>query len=156
MGLLSLRASRSTWGPKTPRKLVQVVKILSETVQNAIVRYLEEVDEHVVRPRYDKMSKVLSMFLESLKQQQVSDLDALGVEHVCVFMETLIARLGEYSGDLSEARTVMKTFARWLRKRGLSPVLYEWFYLTEPRSFFTAVDAAYYDAVYWLWKVVGA
>ena len=101
---------------------------MSETVRVAIARYLEEVDEHVVRPRYEKTARVLSIFLEWLSEQNIADFSKLSEEHGCVFMERLIARFGEGSRDIAEAETVMKRFAKWVKRKEQAPALYAWFY----------------------------
>jgi len=86
-------------------------------MQEAVLRFFDDLDEEVVRPRLDRIAESLRPFFEYLERQQVEGLADLTVDHVEDFLiEEVPARL-DAAKDRKDLWHSMKRFMTWCRRR---------------------------------------
>ena len=94
----------------------------SPTIQGAARRFLEDVDESVVRPKFDRIAKALGVFLDYLDESSVTQVSSLRIRHVEEFLFVGFPFDEMSPAEISDIWYSVKRFLKWLEKRDYSDV----------------------------------
>ena len=100
---------------------------MSMTIQEAAGGFFEDLDEQVVRPRFERIAKALARFLEYLEKEGVKEVEAVGIEHVEDFLYDVFPHAEASSRDVSDTWHSLKRFVKWLHQRKLNRELHKAF-----------------------------
>jgi len=100
---------------------------LSITIREAAAAFLQELDEGVVRPKYERIAKVLERLVAYLTGNGVEEARFLGFDHIERFLQTSSSD-GELTRlDVSDVWHSVKRFLKWLRRKKYSVEVYQEF-----------------------------
>ena len=103
----------------------------SLTVQEAARGFLEDVDESVVRPKFDRIAKALGVFLSYLDESSVTQVSSLRIEHVEEFLFVGFPFDEMTQAEIGDIWYSVRRFLKWLEQREYSGV-YEEFAARKP------------------------
>ena len=97
----------------------------SLTIHEAARGFLEDVDESVVRPKFDRIAEALAVFLSYLDENSVTQVSSLQIEHVEEFLFVGFAFDEMSQAEIGDIWHSVKRFLKWLEQRKYSGVYEE-------------------------------
>jgi len=92
------------------------------TIQEALRQFLEEEDEAVARPRFERIAAALSRFVGHQSEHGVPDVSSLTLDQVEEFLETAAPGGQPTPRDTSDTWYSVKRFLKWLKRKKYSGV----------------------------------
>ncbi|HUU42286.1 MAG TPA: hypothetical protein VMX57_00815 [Planctomycetota bacterium] len=87
------------------------------TMQEAVLRFFDDLDEEVSRERLERIAEALRPFFEYLEQQNVASVADLSMEHIETFLVELAPVRLSAARDRRDAWHSVKRFIVWVGRR---------------------------------------
>ena len=100
---------------------------MSITIREAAGAFLQELDEAVVRPKYERIAEVLERLVAHLSANGVEEPRLLAIDHIEGFLQTASSD-DELTGlEVSDVWHSVKRFLKWLKRKKYSVEVYQEF-----------------------------
>jgi len=100
---------------------------LSITIREAAAAFLQELDEAVVRPKYERIAKALERLVAYLTDNGIVEVGLLEIDDVERFLQTASSDNELTRADVSDVWHSVRRFLKWLKRKKYAVEVYREF-----------------------------